>query len=216
MSDAERGVRGNHTGSTAEPWITGVCHREASRRAPSARPAEPEVYATRRGAHPRQRTAFPGGASRGIPGPPCLGCPRALSRPPAAVFPRLRHMAWRRAGRRRAGPHGTCYTSLPAVGEHRGSPRPERYRLGKLSSSTGPFGAGVSPPPALCFSPLETQGVSRAPAGGRVVGRAGGSGQSVSSGNAKAPPRLRPCSKCSRGSGAASPGLCTRGARSPR
>lgn len=116
----------------------------------------------------------------------------------------------------RAGPHGTCYTSLPAVGEHRGSPRPERYRLGKLSSSTGPFGAGVSPPPALCFSPLETQGVSRAPAGGQAVGRAGGSGQSVSSGNAKAPPRLRPCSKCSRGSGAASPELCTRGARSPR
>lgn len=89
-------------------------------------------------------------------------------------------------------------------------------RLGKLSNSTGPFGEGVSPSttPAVLQSTRDTRGQAAPP---RAGGRTGGSGTvSFLREKRRHRARLRPCSKCSRGSGGASPGLCTRGARSPR
>lgn len=57
-------------------------------------------------------------------------------------------MAWRWRGEAGAAvPSGTFHASLPAGGGRLSSPRSGRYRLGKLSNSTGLFREGVLPLP---------------------------------------------------------------------
>lgn len=166
------------------------------------------------GGPPEAETAFPGtaardtcpGGSHASPGSPRPGAPS----PSAPRRPERR--TWLGGGGvggercSRSGPPPCA--RLPAAGERLSAPRPGRYRRGKLSNSTGLFREAAFPLPRCAPVQSRHRGSSNPP-------RAA-AGQEVSSGKAKAPPSLRPCSKCWPGSGGASPGLCTRGARSPR
>lgn len=111
IRDAERGVRGNHMGSTAEPWITGVCNREAYTLALSASPTEPEVYATHVEGHTRGRRR------RFQAGHPRASLPRTLKGSLASTRHGLRWAAVQACvtaahgfqegrGEASAGPHG--------------------------------------------------------------------------------------------------------------
>lgn len=62
---------------------------------------------------------------------------------------------------------GVFYTSLPAVTEHLYSPRPKRYRLGKLSNSTGLFREGVFPLPRRASVHSRHRGSSKPSTGWR-------------------------------------------------
>lgn len=129
---------------------------------------------------------------------------RLLRRPAGA---RARGTQWYPEEERGGARAHIFYASLPTAGTHPPSPRPKRYRLVSCPTPRGSSEKGCPRSP-LRVSPSQTQGVSdprRAAAGTVSFLR-----------EAKAPPRLRPCSKCSPGSAGASPGLCTPGARSPR
>lgn len=163
-----------------------------------------------RGATPE---AEGGPARPGDPG--AWDAPSSRSFPPAARSPgscgglraRARGTQWYPEEERGGARARIFYASLPTAGAHPPSPRPKRYRLVSCPTLRGSSGKGCPRSP-LRVSPSQTQGVSdprRAAAGTVSFLR-----------EAKAPPRLRPCSKCSPGSAGASPGLCTPGARSPR
>lgn len=150
----------------------------------------------------RRGLGHPPGRLTARPGPPALRLPRL----PAGLSD---GSAWLRGGGvggERRGP--SRHPLRPAAAERLSPPRPGRYRLGKLSNATGLFREVAFPLPRCAPVQSRHRGSSNPP-------RAA-AGQDVSSGKAKAPPSLRPCSKCSPGSGEASPGLCTPGARSPR
>lgn len=161
------------------------------------------------GSRPRQRAAPPGPATQGpgmlpalAPAHQPLGLPApAEARGRALVVPRG---TGRRRGAGRARASSTRVFRLPGASS---ATRPKRYRLEGCPTPRGSSEKGCPRSP-LRVSPSQTQGVSdprRAAAGTVSFLR-----------EAKAPPRLRPCNKCSPGSAGASPGLCTPGARSPR
>lgn len=180
---------------------------------------------------PLTSLAQPGDGPRGRSGPaqrPCeaegatsrldswqhAGCWQG-SGPPPAVLPGLQrgpewpgHMASRMEGGRRARPakghlphkssSSRCAPGLVAAGPRAG----EAVRLHGLLRE------GARPPPRC--APVQ----SRPGGSSTLPGWRSGPGPLLR--EAKAPPGLRPCSKCWPGSGEASPALCTLGAHSPR
>lgn len=166
-----------------------------------------------RGSHPRPRGPRQARRARGLgcsqlsPAHQPLGLPapaeaRGLAR---SWYPVVPGGGEGRGARARA--HLLRESSDGQAGAHSPSPRPKRYRLEGCPTPRGSSEKGC-PRSLMRVSPSQTQGVSdprRAAAGTVSFLR-----------EAKAPPRLRPCNKCSPGSAGASPGLCTPGARSPR
>lgn len=125
---------------------------------------------------------------------------RLLRRPAGAG---ARGTQWYREEERGGARARIFYASLPTAD----ATAAETLQTRRLSNSMGLFREGVSPLPAARQSVADTGGLGPS---------AGSSGDSKFPPEAKAPPRLRPCNKCSPGSAGASPGLCTPGARSPR
>lgn len=163
------------------------------------------------GPRPRQRAAPPGLATQGPGMLPALAPAHQPLGLPAPAEARGRARSWYPVvpggGEGRGARAHIFYASLPTAGTHPPSPRPKRYRLVSCPTPRGSSEKGCPRSP-LRVSPSQTQGVSdplRAAAGTVSFLR-----------EVKAPPRLRPCSKCSPGSAGASPGLYTPGARSPR
>lgn len=214
-SDAECRGRGALPGSTAEPRRSGRgaggtgCHGEdwkldLSEASPSPRSVcQVRTLRSRsargRGLHVRARR----------PGTPALPGRLGLPRLPAGPSAGSAWLGGGGVGGERRSPSGAP-SAPPAPRGRRASVSAAAgaLTLEKLSNSTGLSREAAFPLPRCAPVQATRRGSSNPP-------RAA-AGQDVSSGKAKAPPSLRPCSKCSQGSGGASPGLCTRGARSRR
>lgn len=149
------------------------------------------------------------GAEDCMPGTPALPGRLGLPRLPAGPSAGSAWLGGGGVGGERRSPSGAP-SAPPAPRGRRASVSAAAgaLTLEKLSNSTGLSREAAFPLPRCAPVQATRRGSSNPP-------RAA-AGQDVSSGKAKAPPSLRPCSKCSQGSGGASPGLCTRGARSRR